>query len=107
MDSTTTELSIVVLKAYCAIIMAYITYVLITGSTSTAWNSAIGLVLLTLQSNRPDYLGHTAVGLDSLETFKEGVGIRVNGNNKFELVFSHDRDFAAGNLRKIERNKEY
>jgi hypothetical protein len=106
-DGTSTQLSIAVITLYCVVVSAYIVYILVTGSTSTAWNSAIELVALALQSRRPDYLGHIGVGLDSLETLKEGVGIRVNNNNEVELVFSHDRDFAAGNLRKIERNKEY
>lgn len=106
-QSTSTQLSIAVITAYCVIIVAYIVYILITGSTSTAWNSAIELVALALQSRKPDYLGHTAVGLDSLETYKEGVGIRVNNDNELELVFSHDRDFATGTLRRVERNKEY
>ncbi|KAJ4315981.1 hypothetical protein N0V94_005673 [Neodidymelliopsis sp. IMI 364377] len=105
--STSIQLSIAVITAYCIVTLAYISYILTTGSTSTAWNSAIELVALALQSRKPDCLGHVGVGLDSLETFKEGVGIRVNNDNELELVFAHDREFVAGNLRKIERNKEY
>jgi hypothetical protein len=105
--STSIQLSFAVITAYCIITLAYIVYILSTGSTSTAWNSAIELVALALQSRKPDHLGHVGVGLDSLETFKEGVGIRVNNDNELELVFAHDREFVAGNLRKIERNKEY
>jgi hypothetical protein len=99
--------AIAVMVTYCVIIIAYVAYTLITGSTSTAWNSGIEFVALALQSKRPDHLGNIAVGLDSIETFKEGVGIRVNQDNELELVFAHDRDIDKRGLRKIERNKEY
>jgi hypothetical protein len=105
--STSVWLAMAVMVTYCVITVAYIAYILVTGSTSTAWNSAIELVALALQSKRPDNLGNTAVGLDALATFKEGVGIRVNQDNELELVFAHDRDVGKRGLRKIERNKEY
>lgn len=105
--STSVWLAMAVITTYCVITIAYIAYMLITGSTSTAWNSTIELVALALQSKRPDHLGNIGVGLDSIETFKEGVGIRVNRDNELELVFAHDRDIEGRGLRKIERNKEY
>ena len=101
------QLTMTVITAYCVIILVYIAYTFITGTTSTAWNSAIELVVLALQSKRPDHLGNIAVGLDSIQTFKEGVGIRVNKDNELELVFAHDRDIDKRGLRKIEPNKEY
>lgn len=55
----------------------------------------------------PDYRGNIAVGIDSLDTFNQGVSIRVNKNNELELVFASDRDFDSRGLRKIEWNKEY
>jgi hypothetical protein len=105
--STSILLAMAVMLTYCIITLLYIVYILITGSTSTAWNSAIELVALALQSRRPDHLGKIGVGLDSIHTFKEGVGIRVNQDNELELVFAHDRDIDKRGLRKIERNKEY
>lgn len=105
--STSIRLAMAVMTTYSTITIAYIAYIYITGSVSTAWNSSIELVALALQSKRPDHLGYTAVGLDSIETFKQGVGIRVNQDNELELVFAHDRDIDKRGLRKIERNKEY
>lgn len=105
--STSIWLAMAVMVTYCAITIFYLAYILATGFTFTAWNSAIELVALALQSQKPDHLGNIGVGLDSIETFKEGVGIRVNQENELELVFAHDRDIDKRGLRKIERNKEY
>ncbi|EUC27998.1 hypothetical protein COCCADRAFT_110268 [Bipolaris zeicola 26-R-13] len=105
--STSIRLAILVMITYCAIATAYIGYILVTGSTSTAWNSTIELVALALHSKKPDYLGHISVGLDSIKTMKEGVGIRVNQDNELELVFAHDRDIEKRYLKKIQSNKEY
>jgi hypothetical protein len=105
--SISVQLAMVVMMMYSVITVAYITYIVVTGSTSTAWSSAIELVALALQSKAPDHIGHIGVGLDSIKTFKEKVGIRVNKNNELELVFAHDRDIGRRGLRHIERNREY
>ncbi|KAH5752356.1 hypothetical protein HBI65_214070 [Parastagonospora nodorum] len=105
--STSVNLAMAVIFTYCIITILYIIYTIITGSSSTAWNSGIELVTLALQSKKPDHLGHTSVGIDSIKTFGESVAIRVNADDELELVFAHDRDFEKRGLRKIERNKEY
>jgi hypothetical protein len=107
MTNTSVCLAVAVITTYCIIIIVYIAYTLITGSTSTAWNSAIELVTLALQSKRPGHLGHTSVGIESMETFRQSVGIRVNSEEVLELVFAHDRDVESRELHKIERNKAY
>ncbi|KAH7414107.1 hypothetical protein DE146DRAFT_639322 [Phaeosphaeria sp. MPI-PUGE-AT-0046c] len=105
--TTSIHLAMTVILTYCIITFMYITYTIITGSASTAWNSGIELVTLVLQSRKPAHLGHASVGIDSIKTFSEGVGVRVNTDDELELVFANDRDFHARKLRKIERNKEY
>jgi hypothetical protein len=70
---------------------------LITGATSTAWNSAIELVLLALQSKPHEHLGHTSSGIDSIQTLTESVDIRINQQNELELVFAHDCDIKEWN----------
>lgn len=105
-DSAPVRLSMAVILAYCIVTIAYLAYILITRTTSTECNSSIELVALALQSKKPS-LGHVSVGIDTLETFNEGVGIRVNAENELELVFTNDSDFILENIRKIERNKDY
>jgi hypothetical protein len=101
------RLSLVVMTIYCIITVGYILYLLVTGLTSTAWNSGIELVVLALQSRRPDHLGHTSVGIGSMKTYREGVGIRVNSLDEVELVFAHDRDSSTRGLRQVVPNKSY
>jgi hypothetical protein len=105
--SNSVRLSLGVILAYSIITVVYIVYILVAGSTYTAWDSAIELIALALQSKKPDYPGWTAVGIDSLDTLQQGVGIRVNGNNELELVFASDRDLEKRGLRKIEKNLAY
>jgi hypothetical protein len=106
-DATSIRLSLAVILAYCIITVSYLVYILVTGLTSTAWASAIELVALALQSRKPNYSGYIAVGIDSIDTFNQSVGIRVNNDNELELVFASDRDIGTMGLRKIEHNKAY
>jgi hypothetical protein len=112
----TTQLSLAVIVSYCFITIAYITYIIITGRTSVAWNSATELIILALQSKEPNNLGHVSVGIDSMETLCRSVGIRVNTVNiagtgehmqKLELVFEHDVQDKQRMLKKVERNQAY
>jgi hypothetical protein len=103
--SVSVKLSFATILVYCIVTILYIIYTLITGSTSTAWSSAVELVALALQSERSDHLRHTSVGIDSLKTFKQGVGIRINKDDALELVFESDAD--TRHMRKIEKNKAY
>ena len=105
--STSIYLSMAVLSLYCLVTVIYVLYTWITGTASTAWNYGIELVALALQSRKPDHLGHTGVGINSIRTYAEGVGVRVNKDNELELVFAHDRDFETSGLRKLTRNIEY
>jgi hypothetical protein len=47
------------------------------------------------------------VGIESMETFREAVEVRVNDLDRLELVFVHDRNVGARNLRKVVPNKAY
>jgi hypothetical protein len=113
---TSTQLSLAVMIAYCFITIVYITYIIITGHTSIAWNSATELIIIALQSKEPDNLGHVSVGVDTMETLRRSVGIRVNTVNiadtgehmqKLELVFEHDVQDKTRILEKVERNRAY
>jgi hypothetical protein len=92
----TTQLSLAVIVSYCFITIAYITYIIITGRTSVAWNSATELIILALQSKEPNNLGHVSVGIDSMETLCRSVGIRVNDVQDKQRM-----------LKKVERNQAY
>ena len=103
-------LSIAVITSYCLVTIAYVLYILVSGSVSTAWNSAIELVACALQSKRPGHLGHTSVGINSLEAMRQNVGIRVNAEEELELVFANDRGTGfqtCARLREIRYTEMY
>jgi hypothetical protein len=56
---------------------------------------------------KPDYPGQIGVGIDSLDTFKQGVGIRVNKDDGLELILASNRDIESRGLSKIKRNMVY
>ncbi|OAL52091.1 hypothetical protein IQ07DRAFT_642966 [Pyrenochaeta sp. DS3sAY3a] len=101
------RLSLAVIGAYCVITILYMSYILMTGLTSTAWDSAAELVLLALQSKRPGHLGHTSVGISSMKTLQEGIGIRANDENELELVLAKNEGECEGELRMITHNQVY
>ncbi|KAJ8110839.1 hypothetical protein OPT61_g6423 [Boeremia exigua] len=87
-----------------------LTYCIITTDSATE------LIMLALQSKEPAGLEHISVGLDSMETFRKGVGIRVStlANDstgqlveKLELVFKDDEEARKRGLLKIELGKAY
>jgi hypothetical protein len=113
---TPSKLAVAVITAYCLISLLFVAYIITTGHTSIAWNSAMELIVLALQSKEPDGLGHVSVGLDSMDTFRRTVGIRVNtvpvGNTgeireRLKLVFEHDEDAEKRGLTKVVRNRAY
>ena len=106
-SSISTRLSLVVIMAYCIFAVGYITYMLSSGHTSTAWNSATEIIVLALQSKRSEHLHYVSAGINSIETYREPVGIRVSDGNHLELVFEHDQSNQLRNLSRIRLNKEY
>ncbi|KAF2265354.1 hypothetical protein CC78DRAFT_600093 [Lojkania enalia] len=105
MSSVWDKLSIAVLGIYSISVIAYILFLIITSTTSTAWDSAIELLMLALRSRQPWHLSHVSVGVETMQTFREPVGIRVNQDEDLELVFENDS--SAVKLRHVEPNKAY
>ena len=109
-------LSLAVIISYCAITLLYMTYLVTTGHTSTAWSSATEFVMLALQSQPADNVKNVSVGIDTMNMFRRSVGIRVKTEineyserieEKLELVFADRKDVENRGLRKVERNKAY
>jgi hypothetical protein len=113
---TPTNLSVTTITAYCLIAVVYIGYIVISGHTSIAWTSPTKLIMLALQSKEPSDLGHVSVGVDSMDTLRRNVGIRVcqvdtggtgEVKEKLELVFEHDEEAEKRGLLKVVRNRAY
>jgi hypothetical protein len=105
--SVTVILSLTVLGMYCLVTTLYLLFLLINGSVSTAWDSAIELIVLALRSHNPNFLGHTSVGVESISTFRQPVGIRANDEDGLELLFERDEGVDHKRYQKVEVNKMY
>ena len=111
-----TNLSVAAIAAYCLIVVFYIAYIVTTGHASTAWNSPTKYMMSALQSKGPKDIGHVSVGVDSMDTLRRSVGIRVSTveiqgtsetREKLELVFEHDEETEKRGLTKVVRNRAY
>lgn len=81
------KLALAVMIIYLVITFAYLIYSIGTGLVATSWDSVAELVALALNSQRPSVLQHTSVGIDTVETFRHPVNIRVNQDDSLEMVF--------------------
>ncbi|KAF2999667.1 hypothetical protein E8E13_001067 [Curvularia kusanoi] len=113
---TSIRLSLAVMIAYSLATTIYIIFIIGTGRTSVAWDSATELIMLALQSQEPDGLGHVSVGLNSMETFRKGVGIRVSkteedssgvSQEKLELVLQDDKRSQVRSLTRVVHGTPY
>jgi hypothetical protein len=87
--------------------VTYLLYILTVGYTSTSRSTAIELILLALQSKRPEGLKNVSAGADSMLTYQKAVGVRVNEKHELALVFPNEPDTKLGRMRKVVPNKFY
>lgn len=109
-DSSTVpvRLSLVVLGIYSLIVSAYLLYIFISGRSANSWSSTGDLVMLALNSKKPEHLSGTSVGTETLSTFGEPVNLRVNEEDKsVELVFQNDPGLKKRVYTAVEPNKRY
>jgi hypothetical protein len=106
-SSTSRRLSLAVIMAYCIVTVAYITYMLASGHTSTAWNSATELIVLALQSRHTEHLSYTSVGISSMQTYREAIGIRVGDSKSLEIVLAKDPNAEVRNMKRVLPNRAY
>ena len=108
-SGTTVRVSIAVIGLYALITIPYLVYSLTTGITATSWDIIGELVMLALNSKRPEHLKHVSAGIERLKTFREPVSIRVNDENSLELVFEDDPAYKALNrkYRRLNFNEKF
>ena len=101
------KLSLAVLLVYCVTAMTYLIYTLLTGRTGNSWDTVTELFMLGVQSSSPKHLEGINVGIETLNTLREPVSIRVNEIERAELVFANDPGVRARRLRYVSPNKRY
>lgn len=103
----TPKLAFAVLVFYSLLATLYLLLTCITGYTSASWDSISELMMLAFNSNRPTFLGRTSAGIETLNTFRQPVSLKVNEADELELVFDNDPSNNKSSYRAIEVNKTY
>ena len=107
-SKTQAFLSLIVLFIYCFVVVAFLLFrIVFKLSSSSAWDSPIELISLALLSDKPTHLHNISVGIDTTETLRQYVGIRVNEDGKIEFVFVDDPRTKHRTLTHLEKDKEY
>jgi hypothetical protein len=106
-ETSTVWLSLTVVIIYVCVAVLYLSFSLITGRTANSWDSVAELVALALNSQRPETLKYTSVGIETLSTFRQPVSVRVNEHNSLELVFGDGKEEAASPYREVVVNEKY
>lgn len=84
------QLSLTALWVYVIIVVAHIFCVLSIGHASTSWDSTGELIMLALNSRRPDYMKGTSVGVETLDPYKRPMNVRIGPEDTAEIVFADD-----------------
>jgi hypothetical protein len=95
-----------VMVAYCTIAVVHSFYLVISGLSSSAWDSIAELVVLAMNSKPTMVLQNTCAGIIGVRPFKSMVQILETTEGHLELCFSEElarHDSAS----KIQVNEEY
>jgi len=106
LSETAVKLSLSVIVFYIAVVLGYLLYTIVTGIVASSWDSVAELVILAINSQRPaGLLKNTSVGVDTLNTYRQPVSIRINHHDSLELVL--DSTGQAANYTEVLANEEY
>ncbi len=100
-------LALAALALYCLVISSYIIYSVYSRHVASSWDSIGELLLLALNSHRPESLRATSVDASTLAVSKEPVSVKVNEHNITKLVFNTNQDIDNRQYRHVEANVKY
>lgn len=100
-------LSACILAFYCLVTMAFIVYSLVTGVSSSAWDSASEITALALYSQVPKTSGHMSAGLGTLNIFRRRVAIMENEDSNLEIVLREENGDEETGYEGVKYNKYY
>lgn len=110
-DGIAPKLTAAVLLTYCAFVISHLCYAIISGVSSTSWDSIAELVSLAVNSSPTSQLRNTCAGITQMSVFRLPVRILTtkdawNEEDHLELVYGGVDDSAAKRSR-IRENHEY
>ena len=106
-EETTVKLSLAVMFGYVVIVLVYLTFSVFTGYAATSWDSVSELVTLALNTEQPDGLRNTSVGVQTLDTFRKPVRLRVAGDASCQLLFPGQENRSSKTFEKVKLNEAY
>ena len=103
LDGTATKLAIAVMFIYCLLASSHTLYAIITGISSSAWDSVAELVALAINSSPSDVLQNTCAGIIGTRAFKAPVRIAETTEGHLELLFGDRHDLQTSEFRVNEK----
>ena len=103
----TSKMAVGVLILYVGIAITAILVILIRNCNSDSWSSLGELLVLAMNSQPTDALRNTGAGIDSLNTWKEVVRVRVTEQDKVQMIFEGHEDFDKCYDRKPKVGEKY
>ena len=105
LDTVGAKLSITVMLAYCLLAVGQTLYALISGISSSAWDSVAELIALAMNSKPTHVLQNTCAGIIGVKLFRAAVGIRETTEGHLELCFGGDGEVQGGE--RVRVNEKY
>lgn len=106
MDGTAIKIAVPILIIYCLYVVSYVAYTLVTGNTSSAWNTIASLMALAFNSRPSKVLENTSVRISKTDTFRNLVSVREVDERRLEMVFQRDEQDRGG-LRRVRAGTAY
>ncbi|KAF2835399.1 hypothetical protein M501DRAFT_999153 [Patellaria atrata CBS 101060] len=87
MDGVGVKIAISVLALYCAFALGFVCYALISGASSSCWDTVAEVTALALNSERPQVLKNTSTGIRTMATFRAPVSVRAHEDKGLQIIF--------------------
>lgn len=100
---------LVIFAIYVAMVLAHISWSLITGLSSGSWGSAAEITALAWNSPPSESMANTGAGIDSTDVFKNNVKVlqMETRDTKSLVLVVQDEAREGQQPRKVKLNKEY
>jgi hypothetical protein len=100
------KLALAILLLYCLVALAHFSYTLISGISSSCWDSIAEVVALALNSERPTKLNHTTAGVETMSAFRHPFRI-CETEDRLGIIFQEDEQEQGKEIGMIVVNRKY
>lgn len=107
LDNVGTKLAITVMVIYCTLAAAHFLYSIISGLSSSTWDSVAELFALAMNSQPTRVLQNTCAGIIGSKAFRASVQIFETTEGHLELCFQDSEPDPHALLAKVRVNEKY